>query len=130
MNARSEGANEQTPLHWAASSDDVEALDALLDAGAHIEAPGTFNGVGGQLDNAVGFGQWAAARRLVERGARTNLWHAAAIGLTDRIEELFAGHRGKPLPKRSGKRATAANRRRPNTSSSEAPTSTGSGTTT
>ncbi len=91
MNARSDGANEQTPLHWAASSDDVEALDALLDAGAHIEAPGTFNGVGGQLDNAVGFGQWAAARRLVERGARTNLWHAAAIGLTDRIEELFAG---------------------------------------
>jgi hypothetical protein len=27
-------------LHWAASSDDVEVLDALLDAGADIDAPG------------------------------------------------------------------------------------------
>ena len=30
----------ERPLHWAASSDDVEALDALLDAGADIEAGG------------------------------------------------------------------------------------------
>jgi hypothetical protein len=27
------------PLHWAASSDDVEVLDALIDGGADIEAP-------------------------------------------------------------------------------------------
>jgi ankyrin repeat protein len=85
-----EGPHGQTPLHWAASSDDVAVLDALLDAGADIEAPGAFNGVGGPLDNAVGFGQWAAARRLVERGAQTSLWHAAALGLTDRIEQRFA----------------------------------------
>ena len=90
VNARSGDANQQTPLHWAASSNDVEVLDALLDGGADIEAPGAFNGEGGPLDNAVGFGQWAAARRLVERGARTKLWHAAALGLTDRIEEYFA----------------------------------------
>ena len=90
VDARSDGANKQTPLHWAASSGDVEVLDALLDAGADIEAPGAFNGVGGPLDNAVGFGQWAAARRLAERGARTNLWHAAALGLTDRLDEQFA----------------------------------------
>jgi ankyrin repeat protein len=96
-NARSDGANKQTPLHWAASSDDVEVLDALLDAGADIEAPGAFNGVGGPLDNAVAFGQWAAARRLVERGARTGLWQAAALGLTDRIEERFADDTPPPL---------------------------------
>ncbi|HEX3863359.1 MAG TPA: ankyrin repeat domain-containing protein [Stellaceae bacterium] len=30
---------------------------------------------------AVGYGQWAAARRLVERGARTQFWHEAALGL-------------------------------------------------
>ncbi len=90
VDARYEGVHNQTPLHWAASSDDVDALDALLDSGADIEAPGAFNGVGGPLDNAVGFGQWDAARRLVERGAEVKLWHAAALGLGDRIEALFA----------------------------------------
>ena len=34
------GSHDETPLHWAASSDDVEVLDALLDLGADIEAPG------------------------------------------------------------------------------------------
>jgi hypothetical protein len=90
VDARYEGVHNQTPLHWAASSDDVDALDALLDSGADIEAAGAFNGVGGPLDNAVGFGQWDAARRLVERGAEVKLWHAAALGLGDRIEALFA----------------------------------------
>ena len=90
VNARTDGENKQTPLHWAASSNDVDVLDALLDLGADIEASAAFNGVGGPLDNAVGFGQWAAARRLVERGARIKLWHAAALGLTDRLDELFA----------------------------------------
>src|SRR5258708_2463161 len=32
--------HRETPLHWAASSDDVAVLDALLDAGADIEKPG------------------------------------------------------------------------------------------
>jgi uncharacterized protein len=90
VDARYEGPHNQTPLHWAASSDDVEVLDALLDGGADSEAPGAFNNVGGPLDNAVGYGQWNAARRLVERGARVKLWHAAALGLTDAIEQRFA----------------------------------------
>ncbi len=30
----------ETALHWAASTDDVGVLDALLDRGANIEAPG------------------------------------------------------------------------------------------
>jgi uncharacterized protein len=34
------GSHDETPLHWAASSDDVEVLDALLDLRADIEAPG------------------------------------------------------------------------------------------
>ena len=34
VNARFTGPHTETPLHWAASSDDVEVLDALLDRGA------------------------------------------------------------------------------------------------
>src|ERR687893_147834 len=38
VNARFAGAHGETPLHWAASSDDVGVLDALLEAGADLEA--------------------------------------------------------------------------------------------
>jgi ankyrin repeat protein len=31
--------HHETALHWAASDDDVELIDALLDAGADIEHP-------------------------------------------------------------------------------------------
>jgi uncharacterized protein len=90
VNARCIGAHTETPIHWAASSDDVAALDALLDHGADIEAPGAVIGGSTPLADAVAFGQWQAARRLVERGARTTLWQAAALGLMLRIEEYFA----------------------------------------
>jgi uncharacterized protein len=85
------GPHRETPLHWAASTDDVPVLDALLDAGADIDAPGSVIDGGGPLSDAVAFGQWNAARRLVERGARTALWHAAALGVLDRVEAAFAG---------------------------------------
>ena len=45
----------------------------LLDAGANIEARGGVIGGGTPLDDAWAFGQWNAARRLVERGARPTL---------------------------------------------------------
>jgi ankyrin repeat protein len=82
------GVNE-TPLHWAASSDDVAVLDALLDAGADIEAPGAVFTGGSPMSDAVVFAQWNAARRLLERGARTTLWQAAALGLLDRVKACF-----------------------------------------
>jgi uncharacterized protein len=90
VDARFTGPHSETPLHWAASSDDVEALDALLDAGADIEAGGAVIGGGTPMADAVAFGQWTAARRLLERGARTNLWQAAALGLTDRVRDELA----------------------------------------
>jgi len=90
VNGRFRGPHEETALHWAASSDDVDALDALLDAGADIEAPGAVLGGGPALADARGFKQWRAAYRLVERGARTTLVDAATLGLLDRVEELCA----------------------------------------
>jgi uncharacterized protein len=91
VNARFHGSHAETPLHWAASSDNVEVLDALLDAGADIEAPGSVLGGGPPLADATGFGQWQAAHRLVERGAQTTLSDAATLGLMDRVESYFMG---------------------------------------
>jgi ankyrin repeat protein len=94
VNARFAGPHTETPLHWAASSDDVAVLDALLDHGADIEAPGAVIGGGTPIADAAAFGQWKAAQRLVERGAKTSLWQAAALGLLDRVQKHFAD----PLP--------------------------------
>lgn len=77
--------HRETPLHWAASSDDVALIDALLDAGANIEQQGSSIDDGPPLSSAVGYGQWDAARRLVERGAQTLFWHEAALGLMPAI---------------------------------------------
>ena len=90
VNARFRGPHAETPLHWAASSDDTAALDALLDAGADIEAPGAVLGGGPPLADARGFKQWKAAIRLVERGAHVTLVDAGTLGLLDRVQALFA----------------------------------------
>ena len=90
VNAPFIGRHTETALHWAASSDDVAVLDTLLDHGANIAVPGAVIGGGTPLADAVAFGQWQAARRLVERGARATLWQAAALGLMARVEEHFA----------------------------------------
>lgn len=97
VNARFAGPHTETALHWAASSDDLEALDALLDAGADIEAGGAVIGGGTPLADAVAFGQWQAARRLIERGAQASLWQAAALGLMATVEEHLA-HDPAPPP--------------------------------
>jgi len=89
VNARFHGGHTETPLHWAASSNDVAVLDTLLDAGADIDAPGAVLGGGSALADACGFANWHAARRLVERGARTRLKDAAALGFLDRVSEAF-----------------------------------------
>jgi ankyrin repeat protein len=90
VNAPFVGRHSETPLHWAASCDDIAVLDALLDRGANLEARGGVIGGGTPLSDAVAFGQWQAARRLVERGAQTSLWEAAAVGMIDRVEAYFA----------------------------------------
>ena len=82
------GPGSETPLHYAASSDDVDVAAALIDAGADIEVPD--GSIGTPLDNAVGYGCWQVARLLVTRGARVDkAWHAAALGMLARLETLL-----------------------------------------
>lgn len=90
VNGRFAGPHEETPLHWAASSDDVAAIDALLAAGADIEATGAVLTGGTPLADAVVFAQWNAARRLQQAGPRMTIWQAAALGAVDEIERLLA----------------------------------------
>ncbi|MEO8258839.1 MAG: ankyrin repeat domain-containing protein [Acidobacteriota bacterium] len=85
----------ETPLHWAASSNDVVAIDALLDLGADIEAAGAIFTGGAPLSDAVVFANWEAARRLVERGARPTWWQGAALGM---LELVITRWQVEPLP--------------------------------
>ncbi len=79
----------ETPLHWAASSDDAAVAAVLIDAGANVDMPD--GSIGTPLANAVGYGCWNVAHLLVARGARVDsLWTAAALGLVDRLEELLS----------------------------------------
>lgn len=90
VDGRYGGPHEETPLHWAASSDDVAAIDALLAAGADIEATGAVLTGGTPLADAVVFAQWNAARRLVQCGAAMTVWQAAALGELDAVSRHLA----------------------------------------
>lgn len=82
------GARPETPLHWAASSDDLEVAVGLIDGGADIERPG--GSIGTPLDNAIGYACWHVGRLLIARGAKVEkLWHAAALGILARTEQLL-----------------------------------------
>jgi ankyrin repeat protein len=83
------GPGDETPLHYASSSDDVDVAEALIDGGADIETPG--GSIGTPLDNAIGYSCWHVARLLVARGARIDrAWQAAALGVLDRLEVLLS----------------------------------------
>ena len=81
------GGRPETPLHWAASTDDVDVAVVLIDNGADLETPG--GSIGTPLDNAIGYACWHVARLLVANGASVDkLWHAAALGMLERMEQL------------------------------------------
>jgi ankyrin repeat protein len=88
-NDRGAEPGSEAPLHWAASSDDVEVAEALIDVGADIGMPD--GSIGTPLANAIGYGCWAVARLLVARGAPIeSLWEAAALGDRRRLDEMLA----------------------------------------
>jgi len=79
---------DETPLHYAASSDDADVAEALIEGGADIEVPD--GSIGTPLDNAIGYACWHVARLLVARGATVDkAWHAAALGMLGRLEALL-----------------------------------------
>src|SRR6202034_4251606 len=61
----------------------------------NVNVPGSIIGGLGPIADAAVFGGQRAGRRLVERGARTNLYQAAALGLTDRVRSVLEA---EPLP--------------------------------
>jgi ankyrin repeat protein len=82
------GPGSETPLHWAASNDDLDVAEALIDGGADLETPG--GSIGTPLDNAVGYACWHVARLLVSRGARVDkAWQAGALGMVDRLDAIL-----------------------------------------
>ena len=53
LNYRDPEPGSETPLHRAASSDDVDVASVLIDGGADIEIPD--GSIGTPLDNAIGY---------------------------------------------------------------------------
>ncbi|MBM4185057.1 MAG: hypothetical protein FJ207_12720 [Gemmatimonadetes bacterium] len=85
------GGDGQTPLHFARSR---AVVDLLLERGAdmdarcvdHRSAPAHW-----MLQARRGAGRYALAEYLVERGARVDVFLAAALGLVDRLRTLLDG---------------------------------------
>ncbi len=109
-NATTSGAGKpETPLHYAASSDDVDVAAALIDRGADLETPD--GSIGTPLDNAIGYACWSVARLLTTRGAHIEkVWHAAALGMsTPSRLSWFPGSTKKRSQRASGTCAALGN---------------------
>lgn len=81
-------AHSETPLHWAASNNDVALIDTLLDYGTNINAEG------GVIDrtalaDARAFLQLEAAHRLIARGASTTLQDLATLGMLEGVKSRY-----------------------------------------
>ena len=83
------GGDGQTPLHFARSR---AVVDMLLAAGADIDARDVDHrstAAEWMLDQKRGAGRFDVARYLVERGARADIFLAAALGLVDRVHAML-----------------------------------------
>ena len=88
------GGDGQTPLHFATSR---TIIDMLLAAGADVDArdvdhratPAQW-----MLDRTRGAGRFELAQYLVERGAHTDIFLAAALDLSERVRTMLEGDRG------------------------------------
>lgn len=83
------GGDGQTPLHFAQSR---TVVDLLLSAGADIDARDVDHrstAAEWMLDRTRGAGRFELARYLVERGASTDIFLAAALGLSEKVRAML-----------------------------------------
>ena len=102
----------ETPLHWAASADDVPALDALLDAGADIDATGGVIGArhaAQRRDRVRPVARRASGSSSAARGRRGSTPPRSA--LLDRLDDVPADELDPALwgacPRRPARRGGA-----------------------
>ena len=94
MRVHERGGDGKTPLHFAQSS---VVVDLLLDAGAAIDARDVDHrstAAQWMLDRKRGAGRFELARYLVDRGASTDIFLAAALGLTDTVRGMLQENPG------------------------------------
>jgi ankyrin repeat protein len=110
------------PLHFAVATGRRDLVDLLLDAGAEIDAaaPSADDRFGGDSFRPVALALWhhaywrqrndyALARHLLTRGARSTITIAAALGDEERVAELLARDRSlADEPESCGKRPLSA----------------------
>ena len=83
------GELSETPLHWSASSGDVEATQALIDCGAKLDPVGGCIGSATPLELAVIYKKYDAGAVLLERGAPYHLPAVAGLGRMDLVQQFF-----------------------------------------
>lgn len=105
------GGEPETPLHWAASSDDVDVAEVLVEGGARLDIPG--GSIGTPIENAVGYSCWHVAHLLAERGAPIEpAWVAAALGRLGLLAEILGERPEQETVDQAFWHACAAGRRR------------------
>jgi len=89
VNAR--GAQQKTPLHWAAEKNNADLAQLLLSAGADLNAEVSWGMT--PLAWAANVGSREVADILLAHGARPqlNMWCAAGLGMLDVVESFFEG---------------------------------------
>jgi ankyrin repeat protein len=83
-------ADNVTALYWAAHSGNTEVIERLLKSGADVHAEGDAHGVG--LIGWTAFfsaSRPEAAKLLIARGARPNIFGAIAINREDLVREII-----------------------------------------